>query len=84
LRAVVVDLGGDDRLPASLLDGESGAILVVIDRSQVAARRWLGAKPERPVLVVVGRDGKVRAIAGCCAADAVASVRVAIEGALAR
>jgi len=84
LRAVVVDLGGDDPLPASLLDGEGGAILVVNDRSQVAARRWLGAKPELPALVVVGRNGEVRAIAGCCAADAVASVRAAIDGALAR
>jgi len=82
LRTVVVDVGESDA--ASALAGGGPAIPIVNDRSQVVARRWLGGKPDLPALVVVGREGNVRATAGCCDADAVASVRAAIDQALAR
>jgi thiol-disulfide isomerase/thioredoxin len=84
LRAVVVDLDGDGAPTAPLLDGQGAAILIVKDRRQVAARRWLGAKPELPALVVVGREGNVRATAASCGAEGLASLRAGIDGALAR
>ena len=49
------------------------------DRWQVWARRWLGSRPQLPALFVVDRDGTVRATAGACGREAVASLGAAIE-----
>jgi len=86
LRAVVVDLGADGQGGASraLADAHGPAIQVLGDRWQVWARRWLGSHPELPALFVVDRDGTVRAAAVACGSEAVASLRAAIDQALAR
>jgi thiol-disulfide isomerase/thioredoxin len=84
LRVVVVDLDGGGTAAAPLVEGQDAGILVVNDRGQVAARRWLGAKPQLPALVVVGREGDVRATAASCGPDGLASLRAGIDGALAR
>jgi len=86
LRAVVVDVGTDDRQAASraLVEVEGAGIPVLGDRGQVQARRWLGSRPQLPALFVVDRDGAVGAMAGACGPEAVTSLRAAIENALAR
>lgn len=86
LRAVVVDLGTEGQKAASLelADAQGVAIEVLADRSQVSARRWLGPRPQVPALFVVDRRGKVRATAAACAPEEVASLRAAIDQALAR
>src|SRR5205807_6202467 len=79
LRAVVVDVGTDDRQAASraLVEVEGAGIPVLGDRGQVQARRWLGSRPQLPALFVVDRDGAVGAMAGACGPEAVTSLRAA-------
>ena len=86
LRAVVVHVGTDGHEPASLAlaDAQGGAIPVVADRWQMWARRWLGSRPRLPALFVLDRDATVRATAGDCGTEAVASLRAAIDHALGR
>jgi len=85
LRAVVVDLGTDAEVASRALADAHGPIIPVLgDRSQVLARRWLGSQPQLPALFVVDRDGVVRAAAAACGAEAVASLRAAIDHTLAR
>ncbi len=86
LRAVVVDLGseGDQGAPPALADAQGVAIAVLSDRSQVSARRWLGPRPRLPALFVVDREGTVRAAAGAFGPQEIASLRAAIDDALAR
>jgi peroxiredoxin len=84
LRAVVVDVGADGHEVASraLADAQGAAIRMMGDRWQAWARRWLGARPQLPALFVVDRDGTVRATAGACGREAVASLGAAIQRAL--
>jgi len=81
LRAVVVDVGTDGHEAGSLApaDAQGAVIRVMRDRWQVWARRWLGSRPQLPALFVVDRDGTVRATAGACGREAVASLGAAIE-----
>ena len=86
LRAVVVDLGteGGQSAPRALSDGQGVAIAVLADRSQVSSRRWLGPRTRLPALFVVDREGNVRAAAGAFGPQEIASLRAAIDDALAR
>lgn len=84
LRTVVVDLGAGDGGPAALRAlVDQGGVLVLNDRWQISARRWLGSPPELPALFVVGREGNVRAAKSACGSEAVAALRAGIDEALA-
>ena len=56
----------------------------IMSSPKLRLMRWLGSRPRLPALFVLDRDATVRATAGDCGTEAVASLRAAIDHALGR